>query len=330
MSWEREPLFTKARVYFEKAYDEDKEKSYFGLWCAMGLELLARSALSNISPTLLAEPDKEHQNLLHALNLGSLKTQRKSISTIQVLMLCQTLITDFTEVNFKVSSALINRRNEEVHSGTAAFEEYPTQQWIAGFYKCCKILCEFQGESLNSLFGDEIQKEADLILSDAAEEVVGKTKALIAAHKKVYENKSIESIEILKEDAQKTSDKLAQRGHHRVQCPSCLCTATIIGEPYGKENIEHIEAQIIVKQSILPTKFQCLACELKLNGYYALSAAGIANYYTRRTKYTPEEYYDMINPNDHEKIAAHYHANEPNFDIDIEFDFDIGDEWNND
>lgn len=311
MSWDREPLFTKAKLYFEKAYDEDKEEPYFGLWCAMGLELLARSAVSHVSPTLLAEPDREHQNLLHALGLGSAKSQRKSIATISVLSLCQNLITDFIDINFKIASAIINRRNEEVHTGAAAFEEYPTQQWIAGFYKCCKILCEFQGESLNSLFGDDIEKEAELILTEVEESVIGKTKSLIAAHSKVFGGKDADKREELKETAQKNGDRLSYRGYHRVECPSCQCTATVFGEPYGKQNIENTDDEIIVRQSILPTKFNCIACELKLTSYSSLKAAGIGNHYTRRNNYSPEEYYDMINPEDYDSITEKYNEINP-------------------
>ncbi|MEZ5029766.1 MAG: hypothetical protein R2787_00015 [Saprospiraceae bacterium] len=255
MSWEREPLWTKAKMYFEKAFTEDREEPYFGLWCAMGLELLARSAVSKVSPTLLADPDREQQNLLHALNLGSAKSQKKSIATNQVLYLCQTLITDFTELNLKVASAIINRRNEEVHTGGAAFAEYPTQQWIGGFYKCCKLLAEFQGESLNSLFGDEIQKEADLVLTEVEQEVLGKTKSSITAHKKVFEAKEEADRLALIENADKKSELLSHRGHHRVKCPACESSATVQGESYGNDVAEHKEDEIIVRQSVLPTKF---------------------------------------------------------------------------
>jgi hypothetical protein len=306
MSWEREPLFTKAKLYFEKAYEEDKEAPFFGLWCAMGLELLARSAISSVSPTLLAEPDRDHQNLLHALNLGSAKSQKKSIGLIHIISLCQTIIPDFTEANFKIASAIINRRNEEMHTGVAAFEKYPTQQWIAGFYKCCKILSEFQEESLNSLFGDDIQKEAELILAEIEEEVIGKTKSLIAAHNKVFNNKDVELQKTLKKAAQENGVKLAHRGYHRVACPACNCTATVIGEPYGKDSIESADNEITVRQSILPTKFNCTACELKLNGYNSLSAAGVASHYTRRQRYSPDEYYDMINPEDYDSLNEKY------------------------
>lgn len=76
MSWDREPLFAKASLYFEKAFEQDREEPFFGLWCAMGLELLLRSAVSNVSPTLLAEPQRDHQNLLHALNLDPQKVEK--------------------------------------------------------------------------------------------------------------------------------------------------------------------------------------------------------------------------------------------------------------
>ncbi len=298
MSWEREPLWVKSRLFFEKAFKEDKEEQYFGLWCAMGLELLCRAAISNISPTLLAEPDREQQNLLHALNMGSAKTQKKSIATNQVLFLCKTLITDFVDTNYKIASAIINRRNEEVHSGGAAFLEYPTQQWLNGFYKCCKILAESQDESLESLFGDEIAKEAEVILAEVQEELIGKTKSLIAAHKKVFEAKEESERINLSAESEKKGELLSHMGHHRINCPACNSIATIHGESYGTDQVEHTDDEIIVRQSVLPTKFNCPACELKLTGYGALTAAGIADHFTHRSNYTPEEYYDMINPND--------------------------------
>lgn len=314
MSWDRESLFLKASLYFEKAFEEDREESFFGLWCAMGLELLLRSAVSNISPTLLAEPHRDHQNLLHALNLGSPKSRKISIGTAQVLNLCQALIKEFTDNEFKICSAIINQRNEELHTGGNAFGEYPTQLWIAGFFKSCKILCEAQGESLDSLLEDEIKQEADLIIDEAEKETINQTKTSIAAHKKVFEEKSEEERRVKKEEAEKNSDSLVIVGHHRIDCPACGCTATISGEPYGKENVQTIEGQIIVRHSMLPTKFVCKACDLKLSGYSSLAAADIANYFTRRRIYSPEDYFELIHPDDYDSIEARYLEQNPIYD----------------
>ena len=314
MSWKREPLWSKSKLFFEKAFDEDKEEFHFGLWCSMGLELLARAAIANISPTLLAEPGRDQKNILHALGLGLAQSQKKSIGIIKVLTLCRLLIKDFKEEDYTIASAIVSRRNEELHSGSAAFLEYPTQQWIGGFYKCCKILAESQNESLKSLFGDAIAKEAKVILKEIDSQVMSKTKSIIAAHNKVFDNKKPIEKKRLVEEAQKNSDIIAHKGYHRVKCPACKSAATVYGEPHGKQSIEHGDNEIIVRQSILPTKFNCIACNLKLSGYGALSAAGIADHYTRRIAYSPEEYYDMINPDDHDTIASHYKENYRDYD----------------
>jgi hypothetical protein len=41
MTWETKPLWTKAVLYMGRAVVQDREQDTFGLWAAMGLELLA-------------------------------------------------------------------------------------------------------------------------------------------------------------------------------------------------------------------------------------------------------------------------------------------------
>lgn len=305
MSWDRDSLWSKSRLFFERAFATDREDDAFGLWCAMGLELLARSSIAKFSPTLLAEPDREHKYLLIALDLGSSKISRRAIATNQVLNLCKTLITDFTEEQLKLSSALTGRRNEELHSGSAAFSEYSAQQWLAGFYKCCKILAESQDESITSLFGDDEAKTAENIILEVEGKVTEKILSLIAAHRKVFDGKENDEKEALKEEAIKQGEILSHQKHHCVQCPACNCVATVQGDTYGREQIENKKDEIIVRQSVIPTKFSCMACGLKLNGYGQLSSANVADHFTHRIHYTPEEYYELIDPNDTEVMQSY-------------------------
>jgi len=319
MSWEREPLFTKSRLFFEKAFIEDRESLFFGLLCTLGLELLLRSAVAKISPTLLAEPDKNHRNLLHVLGIESSNHKRKSIPITQVNVLCKQLIPNFRDEQSNTVSAMITRRNDELHSGSASFNEYPTQQWIAGFYEVCKILCEFQDESLETLLGEEIEKEAKELIKTNADKVSGETKSLIAAHKKVFENKSEEEQNSLKEEAEENAADLAYRRHHKVECPSCKCAATVTGETYGKEVVENKGNEIVVRKTVIPTGFVCTACGLKLNGYNSLKAAEVANEYTRKTVYSPEDYYGMIRLEEYERLEAKYDEINPyNYEWDNE------------
>ena len=138
-----------------------------------------------------------------------------------------------------------------------------------------------------------------------AVEVKSKVLNKIEAYKKVfYEKDSIEQND-LKDEAVRQGEILSQRRHHRVPCPACGCVATVQGDSYGREQIENKEAEIIVRQSVVPTKFNCAACGLKLNGYGELSSASIADHFTHRTHYTPEEYYDLIDPNDSDAMQSY-------------------------
>jgi hypothetical protein len=64
--------------------------------------------------------------------------------------------------------ALMERRNEELHSGALAFENWPTRAWLAGYYRVCAVLSSHLKLELTELFG---QSEADaanaMIAADA-------------------------------------------------------------------------------------------------------------------------------------------------------------------
>ena len=304
MSWERDALWAKAVLFMQRASSEDRESATFGLWASLGLELVARSAIANTSPALLAEPDRDQKNILHALGV-SLSNAPKSVSTIQVLSLCRTLVAEFTEDEFKICSSLLNRRNEELHTGAAAFDTFPTQTWLAGFYRASKILSEHQGESLESLFGAEESRIADQMLTAVKEDVIGKVKSSIAAHKKVFDAKDEPEKYDLLNQAEADSEVLSHKGYHRVQCPACSASATVNGTTYGGERIEHKDGRIVVRESVIPTGFRCKACDLKLTGYQQLVVAGLGDHFTNRSEYDPPDYYELIDPNDHEVMASY-------------------------
>lgn len=296
MSWEKDPLLAKSRLFFQRAFEQSREDPLFGLWCSLGMELLARAAIASVSPTLLAEPDAGHRFLLQALNRGQENSPRKSIRTAQVFTLCRVLFPDFGEPEQIAALALVNRRNDELHTGSSAFEEYPPKYWLGGFYRVCHALTEALGESLESVFGVEEAKIADRILSENQSEVKKRVFDLIAAHRKVFYQKSEEERTALAAKAKSESDNLAAKRHHRTICPACKSVATIQGETFGSERVTHEEDAIIVLQAVSPSSFLCGACGLKLDGYSQLEAAELGGQYTRTTEYTPEDYYGLVNP----------------------------------
>lgn len=305
MSWERDPLWAKARLFLEYALAQDRDDARFGLWCAIGLELLARAAVSAISPTLLAEPDQEHRHLLHALGRGSPKVGPKSLGAAQVFRLCEILFDHFTPEHSTAAIALINRRNAELHTGQNAFDDYSTQHWITGFYACCKALTKSLNESLASLLGEDEAIEAEKVLAVNEREVKQRVRERVARYQSVFSDKLPNERAAAQTDAEAAGARLSHQRHHRVKCPACLSTATVQGDELGASKVEHDEdkSEIVVKQTIAPRSFSCVACGLKLDGYAELSAAGLGNQYTRTTRYTPEEYYELISPDDWDEIG---------------------------
>ncbi|HCI03635.1 TPA: hypothetical protein DE059_01780 [Candidatus Peribacteria bacterium] len=280
----------------ERAFEESKDDPLFGLWASLGLELLARSAIASVSPTLLAKPDRDHRYLLHALGRGSERVPKKSLASVQVLQLCSTLFDEFSDEEKSVATAIINRRNEELHSGTCAFEEYPSSKWLAGFYRACKVLCECQGKELSDLFGDEEAKNAEELLGEKRAEVKGQVESKIAAHRKVFESKSKKEREEASKAADKEATKLSWHGHHKAECPACHSQASITGEAYGREKVSHEDGDVVVRQPVSPLGFNCTACGLKLTGYAELEVAGLGGRYTRTSTYSPEDYFGLVDP----------------------------------
>lgn len=314
MSWERDPLWAKAKLFFERAFHEDRDDPRFGLWCSLALELLARAALSSISPALLAAPEKNHKNLIHALGLNPDISNRRSIGAVQVFTLCQSLFEQFTADDFGVSISLLGRRNEELHSGSSAFEAYPPRMWLSRFYRACQSLSEILDESLDTLFGEEEAKAAEETRAESMEKVKSQVQSKIATHRKVFESKGPNEQEMAKQIAIEAGQKLAFQRHHRVDCPACGCVATVQGEVFGQEKVTSLGDVIVVRQPVAPRKFECTSCGLRLNGYAQLEEAGLGGHYTRKTEYSPEEYYDLIDPEyydprdymDMEELAREY------------------------
>ena len=68
MDWSSDSLYSKAKLYAQRANDEPVDSALFGLWMSLSLELLARAALAQIHPALLADP-KEPDNIQYAFGI---------------------------------------------------------------------------------------------------------------------------------------------------------------------------------------------------------------------------------------------------------------------
>jgi hypothetical protein len=50
---------------------------------------------------------------------------------------------------------------------------------------------------------------------------------------------------------------------------------------------------IVQRQSVLPGKFECIACGLQIVGLSRLTAIGLGDRFTSTTRYSPAEFYSQ-------------------------------------
>jgi hypothetical protein len=292
MEWTADALWSKAKMYMDRALSEQRDGPLFPFWCSLALEFLARSCLASIHPTLLAEPDREMQNVLYALGKATPKKGAKSINANVVYALCKQLVgTNFGSDEAAFCESMSNRRNEELHSGGLPFEAFNQGDWLSRYYAVAEVLLKFQGRDLVDLVGKQEVKVATQMIKKAKGELVEKVKKSIAAHTAVFEEKEDSEQKKLKTASHAAAQLATGAGGHRVKCPACGADSYVTGELISPQGARLEKGAIVERSAMLPTKFECLACKLKLTAHAELDVAGIGGQFTRSEYYDPMTYY---------------------------------------
>ncbi len=171
--WGYDALYTKANIFMERAMLVDRDSSLFPFWASLSLELIGRATLAKIHPALIADP-REGSNIMHAFGYGSTDELPKTIGAKTIFLRIKVIVPEFTPQNEKFCLSFINMRNEELHTGTPIFDDYPTNTWLTKFYTTIKILLNFQGKQLSDFLGNNEAKVADQMISEYKEELVSK------------------------------------------------------------------------------------------------------------------------------------------------------------
>jgi hypothetical protein len=289
-AWNPNALFVKAQRYIQNMLAVDSDQWEYALWSSLSLEFLARAALANVSPALLADPKEAWSSLYHALGFKPTESKYtpKSISVSEVFRRLAAILPDFNKEHADFGILVTGRRNSELHSGEASFEGVNASTWQPEFYRASDILLRSMGMSLRDFIGEEESNVATQLIS-AADDVTAKAvQGDIDAHKKVWAAKSKEDRATLKQSAAVWATR--QSGH-RVKCPACGTQALVNGEPVSEPVQKLKDGQITETQEHLPNRFECIACGLKISGLSRLVAAGLGDRYKKTMIYDASEYY---------------------------------------
>jgi transcription elongation factor Elf1 len=185
---------------------------------------------------------------------------------------------------------LSNCRNEELHSGGLPFETLP-KDWLSRFYSTCHVFLSFQKRSLLDFLGEDEAVAAKRMIEASQQQVLEKVRKSISAHKTTFEEKNPKEKKALLGKSDSSAKLMAYQGGHRVTCPACGAKSWVTGEKVRGQETKFEKTQIVERTAMLPTRFECIACGLKLTGHAELHVAGIGGQFTRSRSYDPFSYY---------------------------------------
>jgi hypothetical protein len=290
-TWEANALFAKAQRYVEHMAEEDSKSWEHALWSSLSLEFLARAALSNVSPALLADCSQNNwHSLFHSLGFTpkEAKFSPKSVGMTDVVKRLREVIPDFDKEIESFCLIHIGKRKGELHSGETPFDGVPGSNWHPGFYKASKVLLSSMGISLEDFVGADEAATAEKLISAAADEKAKAVQGDVEAHKKVWLAKGADERQKL---AQAAVAWATRQAGHRVNCPACASQSLVVGEPISAPNQKLENDTIIETQDYLPSQFECIACGLKILGLSRLNAVDLGDRYTKTQSYDAAEYY---------------------------------------
>ena len=300
-AFEYNNLYQKSKLYIQRALDADRESDLFPFWLSLSLELLSRSTLAKISPSLLAEiSQKENSHLLYSLGFNT-TTKPRSIPVDEVFNRLCIIGIEFTLDEKKICTAIIEQRNTELHSGIKGFVDHPVSLWLSDFYRVCKILLTHQGLHLSDFLGTAEAKAAEFMITEEADNMKKKVLDSIQNYKKVFFD--------LNEETQEERRNLAMleiRNQFNkakiISCPVCDSNALLSGELINFSEAKLVGSDIKQERRFIPTQLGCLCCGIRIKGYPELKSIDLGG------QFILEEYLDPID----------YHGIDPEEYIDID------------
>lgn len=309
MDWASEKLYGKARLYAQRAHSEDFASPLFGFWMSLSLELLARAALANIHPVLLADPTGE-DNIHYVFGITP-KKPPKSVAAKAVFARCAVHVAGFTDQMSVHCLIMADRRNAELHSGLAAFEGQDNSTWLPATYEVMDVLLKHLKSDFRDFLGKAHETAASRMLEDRNENRKKEILNRISSCRKHAEGLGAEALADKRLKAEQRINPALSGARKSCECPACRSTAIKTGEIVGRSpvRIDEDKATITRDVRILPNQFRCLVCDLRLHGYPEMKEAGLGAVYNLTEEEDPIEFFGIV-PEEHvdidQLIASRY------------------------
>ncbi len=292
--WTYDKLWSKGKVYIQKAFAEDRDGDMFPFWSAIALEFIARATLAKVHPVLLADP-RVGEHLLYVF--GYQKNPHYvpiSIPTNSVLERCEVIVPSFTNSEKEFCKEITTRRNEELHSGGLGFDAFPTKKWLSKYYRTLKILLDFQGKTLTDFLGEDEAVAAEEMIKERDATLEKFIKGKISAYRKEFESlpPEVQREKIINSESVKWTVRSPYKKDEK--CPACGNNGVIAGKLISTSEGVAGDVEIIQNLNVLPTEFKCFCCTLELTNHLELDVVEMGGQYKIEEGFDPKDYYDIV------------------------------------
>jgi hypothetical protein len=281
--YDHEALWSKAKVFLNRAMDPDPGRSFDeqALWASAALELLGKAALARVSPLLIAEPNEEGVNILIATGLIEGDAKFASVSASTIFKRCQRAFRPFNAAD---ALKFADARNEYLHGSAIGFMALASQAWWPRYWALAAILVTAQDREMEDLVGPDRTAELEGHLEQNAKNIEHRTEALIARAKQRLAQYRAGTLPAKVQLEWQSHPNLSAKLRYNVReaCPACGVAGTLEGwDPsnmtYDYEGDEE-EGPFAVRAIVtVPAEyFSCSNCHLVLDQYELIEHAGLS------------------------------------------------------
>lgn len=283
-----EAFWIKARLFINRAMEpgDARSEDERRLWASLALELLAKWALAETSPALVADPVKDGgDQLFMALGLRE-GGPSVTVQASTAFKRCQAIYHPF---NAQDASKFSNARNEYLHGSEIALLAIPADVWWSRYWSLVNVLLTAHQRVLEDLVGSLRVAEVEAHLARNAERNKQQYEAAVQAARRNlarYRGDQMSATEARRWELS-AGPGITARYHVEVECPACGELGTAESEDAQSREVvwsdDPHDSYPTVEVTFVPDYFTCPVCHLSLDDYELVELAGLAEEHTIET-----------------------------------------------
>jgi len=279
-----EAIFAKSKAYIQRALRSKQSNDFdeYQLWASLALELLGKTCLARIHPSLIINP--QDQISLFAASGVNLGTDIKTIATHTLYERLRHITKRFDESVKVFCDDISQRRNAELHAGEVPFKEMRLEAWERRYWHAAQLILDRMDSSLEEWLGADQAKAPKELLSHASKALIAAALVRVAQAKAHFlKRKKKEREAALAESMSKESYhyrglfKLLADAEWEMKPPACGGKAFIAGiqiEEVVSDDAENGPEETVDKHYVAE-EFRCPVCDLHLASQAEIEATGL-------------------------------------------------------